>query len=78
MTEYAKYETVGGLPDESVTYSRLTEHLRLATEQAYTLGHINKSNDNELLGAGWLGIGQLLERMNAQVTQLAMKGKLIH
>lgn len=78
MTEYAKYETVGGQADEAVTYSRLTEHLRLAAEAAYVLGHLRKANDDELIGSGWLGIGQLLEKMVGQVTSLAMRGKLIH
>lgn len=78
MTQYSKYETVGGQADEAATYAVLTEHLRLAAEASYVLGHLRKSNDDDLNGSGFLGIGQLLERMVTQVTQLAMKGKLIH
>lgn len=71
------YETIGGLPSESVTYARLCERLRGASEDAYTLGHLKKANDDELIGQGFLGIGQLLERTVTQVTQLAMKGMKI-
>lgn len=74
MSNYPTYETVGGQASEAVTYSRLTEHLRLAAEAAYVLGHLKKANDEELIGQGFLGIGQLLERTVTQVTQLAMKG----
>lgn len=73
---YANYETEGGQVSEAVTYSRLIEHLRLAAECCYVLGHVRKANGDELIGSGFLGIGQLLERMVGQVTQLAMKGKL--
>ena len=71
------YETVGGNVSEAITYQQLTEHLRLAAEAAYTLGHIRKANDDELIGTGFLGIGQLLERMVGQVTALAMKGQKV-
>jgi len=74
--EYPTYETVGGQISESVTYSRLTEHLRLAAEACYALGHYKKANGDELIGSGFLGIGQLLERMVTQVTALATKGKI--
>lgn len=77
MSQYPSYETVGGQASEAVTYSRLTEHLRLAAEAAYVLGHLKKANDEELLGQGFLGIGQLLERTVTKVTQLAMKGMKI-
>ena len=74
--EYPRYETVGGQADEAATYSRLTEHLRLAAEAAYVLGHLRKANNDELIGSGFLGIGQLLERAVGSVTQLATRGKI--
>ena len=74
---YSKYETVGGQASESATYSVLTEHLRLAAEAAYILGHLRKANGDELIGTGFLGIGQLLERVVPQITKLASRG-LIH
>lgn len=78
MTNRLTFETKGGNVDESATYGQLTEHLRLASEAAYLLGHLRKSNDDDLNGTGFLAIGQLLERMVTQVTALAMKGKIIH
>ncbi len=74
MSEYPRYETIGGQASEAITYSRLIEHLRLAAEAAMVLGHLRKANDEELIGTGFLGIGQLLEKTCTQVTQLATKG----
>lgn len=75
MTENRlKYETAAGSLSESVTYSQLIEHLRLASEAAYALGHYKKANGSDLIGQGFLAIGQLLERAVTQVTQLATKG----
>lgn len=72
---YGRYETVGGQASESVTYSRLTEHLRLAAECALVLGHLRKANGDELIGTGFLGISELLLRAVKQVTTLATRGK---
>lgn len=69
-----RYETTGGNLSESVTFAQLIEHLRLASEAAYILGHYKKANDDELIGQGFLAIGQLLERTVQQTTQLATKG----
>lgn len=77
MSEYARYETEAGQASEAITYSRLTEHLRLAAEACYTLGHLRKANGDDLIGTGFLGIGQLLEKMVKSVTHLATRGKLI-
>jgi len=74
MTDYPRYETIAGQASEAMTYSRLVEHLRLASEACYTLGHLRKANGDELIGSGFLGIGQLLEKAVVQVTQLATKG----
>lgn len=69
-----RYETTGGNLSESVTFAQLIEHLRLASEAAYIIGHYKKANDDELIGQGFLAIGQLLERVVIQTTQLATKG----
>ena len=74
MTNRLPYETSGGALSESITYSQLIEHLRLGSEAAYALGHYKKANDDDLVGQGFLAIGQLLERAVTQVTQLATKG----
>lgn len=73
---YPRYETSAGQASESITFSRLLEHLRLAAEACYTIGHLKKANNSELTGQGFLAIGQLLERMVTQVTTLATKGTL--
>lgn len=76
MSGYPKYETEAGQASEAVTYSRLTEHLRLAAEASYVLGHLKKANDDDLIGTGFIGIGQLLERVVGQVTILATGSKM--
>lgn len=70
---YSKYETIGGQASEGVTFSVLIEHLRLAQEQAYVLGHLKKLNGDELIGQGFLAIGENLKKTVALVTQLAMR-----
>lgn len=74
---YSKYETKAGQADEAMTFTRLLEHLRLASECCYTLGHLRKANGDELIGSGFLGIGQLLEKTCDSVVKLAM-GKTIN
>lgn len=74
MSEYPRYETIGGQADEAITYSRMIEHLKLAAECSMVLGHLRKANGEELIGTGFLGIAQLLEKTCIQVTQLATKG----
>lgn len=76
MSKYSAYETIGGQASESVTFSVLLEHLRLAAEACYVIGHLRKANGNELSGQGFLAVGQLLELMVKQVTSLATKGSL--
>lgn len=73
-SSYPRYETIAGQADEAITYSRLIEHLKLAAEASMVLGHLRKANGDELIGSGFLGIGQLLEKTCVQVTQLATKG----
>jgi hypothetical protein len=63
------------LPTESEEFSKLTEHLRKGAEAAYMLGHLC-ADENETKSHGWLGIGQLLERMVTQVVRLATHGRL--
>jgi hypothetical protein len=68
------YETEGGSLSESITYSQLIEHLRLAAEASYALGHYKKANDDPVIGQGFLAIGQMLEMTVTNVTKLATKG----
>jgi hypothetical protein len=76
MTEYPTYETEGGQASEAVTYSRLCEHLRYAAEACYVLGHLRKANGDELIGTGFIGVGQMLEKVVHQVTKLATGSKM--
>lgn len=70
-----RYETIAGNLDEAATFSRLIERLRLAAEDAYIIGHYKKANDDELIGTGYLAIGQMLEKTVEGVTALATRGK---
>lgn len=74
MSEYPTYETVGGQASEAITYSRMIEHLKLAAECSMVLGHLRKANDDPIIGSGFLGIAELLEKTVIQVTALATKG----
>lgn len=67
-------ETEAGNLSEATTYSQIIEHLRLASEACYTMGHYLKSNDDDLKGQGFLAIGQMLEKCVVTTTQLATKG----
>ena len=71
-----KYETRAGQVSESDTFMRMIEHLRKAQEDAYTIGHLKKANGDELIGQGFLAIGEMLKMMVVNVTRLATKGKL--
>lgn len=77
MSEYPTYETIGGQASESITISRLNEHLRLAAECCMVIGHLRKANGDELIGTGFLGIAELLLKMVKNTTELAMKGMKI-
>ena len=73
MTKYSRFETLAGQASESMEFQQLIEHLRLAAEKAYSLGHLRKANGDLHIGQGFLAIGQLLERAVTQVTNLAMR-----
>ena len=76
MSQYPTYETEAGQASEAITYSRLIEHLRLAAECCMVLGHLRKANDDELIGTGFLGIGQMLLKTVEHVTALAVGKRL--
>jgi hypothetical protein len=68
------YETKAGYFSEAATYSQAIEHLRLAAECMYAIGHHKKANDENLIGLGFLAVGQMLEKVVMHVTDLATKG----
>jgi predicted nucleotide-binding protein (sugar kinase/HSP70/actin superfamily) len=67
------YETIGGQVSEADTFSQLIEHLRLAEEAAYTIGHLRKMQDDNLTGQGWLAVGEMLKMTQINVTNFATR-----
>lgn len=67
------------VPTQGEEYTKFLEYIRKAQESAYTLGHLAKSmsssRKDQAIGDGWISVGELLKRMQYQVTELA-KGKL--
>jgi hypothetical protein len=77
MTIRLPYETKAGVFDEAVTYLQLIEHLKLAVEACYVLGHYKKENGDELIGQGFLAVGQMWEKNLVTIEALATKGHRI-
>jgi hypothetical protein len=71
MTNRLPYDTIAGNVSEAGTFAQLTEYLRLAEEACYTIGHLNKANDETIRGDGFLHIGKLLAKVRDNVTTLA-------
>ena len=67
------YETRAGYLSEADTFSQLLEHLRMAEEACYTLGHLAKMQGDDLKGQGWLAIGEMYKLSQTNVTNLATK-----
>jgi len=67
-------ETEGGTFSEGITFARLIEHVKLAAEDAYLIGHYKKENGDKLIGQGFLAVGQMLEMLTIRLTDLATKG----
>jgi hypothetical protein len=68
-----RYETLAGNLSESDTFMQLIEHLRLAEEAAYIIGHYKKANDDLMVGQGFLAIGEMLKLTIHNVTKLATR-----
>ena len=76
MTNFA---TKGGVVSRSDTYLKLIHHLDEARDCASVLAHLHQTEDTDkdrVLAMGWLAVAELLYRMRAKVTDLAM-GKLL-
>jgi len=56
------YETKAGAFSRADTEMQLMEHLRLAAECCYMIGHDMKADGDELRGQGFLAMGQMFER----------------
>ena len=64
------------VPTKTEVFSSLTEHIRLAEEDAYKLMHLARANDDKAIADGWFSVGELFKRLNHQVIMLATKGRL--
>ena len=66
------------LPTRGEEYTKLMEYLIKAQESCAMLAHLHNTEDttsDRTLARGWLGISELLKKMQHQVTQMA-KGRL--
>lgn len=67
------------VPTQGEEYTKLTEHIRLAQESAYTLSHLTRamsgSSKDRAIADGWFAVGELLKRVNHQIISIA-QGKL--
>lgn len=65
------------LPTRGEEYTKVIEHLIKAQESCNMLAHLENAQGNTgtLIAKGWLGIAELLRKMQHQVIQIA-KGKL--
>lgn len=66
------------IPTKAELYTQLNEYLIKAQETSAMLAHLHRAEETHVdntLAHGWLGISELLKRMQHQVTQMAM-GKL--
>lgn len=68
------FSTIGGQPTEGEAYTKLIHHLREAQDQALVISHIKRANDSHDINAsGWRGVAELIDRLCAQITKMAMK-----
>lgn len=70
----SKYSTHGGIPTRSEAYAKLMHHLSEAADQAAVLSHLHNTEDSQLdrlVAKGWLGVHELILRLNTQITKLA-------
>jgi hypothetical protein len=68
------YETKTGHFDEAATQMQIIEYLRLLAEACYACGHYKKANGDELIGQGYLAMGQMYEKNVTAMINLATKG----
>ena len=70
-----RFPTTAGLPTRADCYSQLLEKLIECQELAAMLGHLSRTESghgDDVLASGWLGIAELLKRMQTQITKMAM------
>lgn len=65
-------------PTRSEVYATLTEHLRLAEENAATLAHLTNEDgrpSSKVLAIGWLNVAEIMKKVRFNLIEL-MKGHL--
>lgn len=67
------WETKAGEFSEPESFLQLIEHLRLAAEACYGIGHFRKANDDLVTGQLFLVYGGALESMVQSVTRTATR-----
>jgi hypothetical protein len=63
------------IPTRGEVYSQLLEHLVKSQEACAMMAHLHRTEDTQIdrtLAHGWLGISELLKKMQHKVTQMAM------
>ena len=78
MARQHRWETHAGLPTHSLIYSQLLEKLIECQELCAMKAHLHNTEGNDMdktLAKGWLGMTELMKRMQYQITELA-KNKL--
>lgn len=61
------------LPTKGERFASLTEHLRLAQEDAAMLSHLY-ADESRVKSEGWLKVSELLKQMLSNVISLATRG----
>ena len=67
----AKYELKAGMLSEGETYAKIIDQMDQLMDQVFVLGHYKKENGDELIGQGFLAIGEMLKLTRIQLTNLA-------
>jgi len=62
------------VPSKGESFAKLIEYLRKAQEEAATLAHLARANDDRPMALGWLTVSELMKKQIYQITQMAMKG----
>jgi hypothetical protein len=74
----SRYETAAGLPTKGLLIAQILERIRYLQEDCAMYAHLLNTEDDGLsrtLARGWLGMVELLKRMEHQFIQLG-KNKL--
>lgn len=62
------------VPTKGEAFALLIDHLRHAQEQAAALGHLAYSDQDSIMGEGWLNVSETLRRTQDLITRMATRG----